>query len=90
MAQVVWTDAAIADLERIGDYIEAFSPLAAQRMAAKLAAAASSLETDPERGRPINNDRRELTIISPYLIRYRIKDDIVLVLEIRHGARRPE
>jgi plasmid stabilization system protein ParE len=90
LAQVVWTDAAIADLERIGAYIEAFSPLAAQRMASRLVAAALSLEEAPERGRPIGGDRRELAIIPPYLIRYRIQSDLVWVLEVRHGARRPD
>jgi toxin ParE1/3/4 len=90
LAQVIWTDVAIADLERIGAYIEAFSPLAAQRMAAKLVSAALSLEQAPERGRPISGDRRELAIIPPYLIRYRIYGDIVRVLELRHGARRPD
>jgi len=29
---------------------------------------------------------RELTIIHPYLIRYRVRNDTVLVLRIRHGA----
>ncbi len=87
MAQVVWTDAAIADLDRIGAYIEAFSPLAAQRMAARLIAAASRLEQAPERGRPISGGRRELVVIAPYVIHYSIEGDQVTVLEIRHGAR---
>ncbi len=90
MAQVVWTDAAVAVLERIGAYIEAFNPLAAQRVAAKLVAAALSLEDAPERGRPIGGERRELAVIPPYLIRYRVESDVVWVLEIRHGARRPD
>jgi plasmid stabilization system protein ParE len=87
LAEVVWTDAAIGDLERIADYIEAFSPLAAQRMAVRLIAAASSLELAPERGRSIGDGRRELVVITPYVVRYRIEGGRVLVLEIRHAAR---
>ena len=87
MAQIVWTDAAIADLDRIGAYIEAFSPLAAQRMAERLIAAAVSLEQTPERGRSIGGGRRELVVIPPYVIRYSIAGSEVIVLEIRHGAR---
>jgi plasmid stabilization system protein ParE len=67
LAEVVWTDAAIGDLERIADYIEAFSSLAAQRMAVRLIAAASSLELAPERGRSIGDGRRELVVITPYV-----------------------
>lgn len=88
VAEVVWTDAAIADLDRIAAYIRQFSPLASERMAARLISAALSLETAPERGRPISHDRRELTIIPPYLIRYRMTQGQVVVLEVRHGARR--
>jgi addiction module RelE/StbE family toxin len=87
LAQVVWTDSALADLDRIGAYIEAFSPQAAQRMAQRLFAVASSLEQHPDRGRPILGERRELVIVTPYLLRYRIMGDLVFVLEIRHGAR---
>ena len=90
MAQVVWTRGAARDLAAIRIYIAQFSPLAAQRLAARLVAAARSLETSPDRGRPITRDRRELTIIPPYLIRYLHAADRVLILEIRHGARDPE
>jgi plasmid stabilization system protein ParE len=29
---------------------------------------------------------RELAIVHPYLIRYRVRNDAVLILRIRHGA----
>jgi hypothetical protein len=35
----------------------------------------------------MSNSRRELVIVTPYSLRYRIVDDLVVVLEIRHGAR---
>ena len=61
--------------------------LAAQRMALRLRAAADSLRDYPERGRSIPGGRRELTIINPYLIRYRCDGEIVVILRTRHGAR---
>jgi len=90
VAEVVWTDTAISDLDEIVAYIEQDSPKAAERMADKIVLAASSLETAPERGRQISNGRRELTTIPPDLIRYRLTGDVLQILEIRHGARRPD
>jgi len=55
-------------------------------MAERLLAAADSLEEFAERGRPIDEGRRELTIIRPYLIRYRVAGDAVFILRIRHAA----
>ena len=89
MARVLWTEPARQDLEDIRSYIGRFSPLAAQRMAVRLRAAADSLREHPDRGRSIARGRRELTIIRPYLIRYRLDGEIVVILRIRHGARRP-
>jgi len=90
VAEVVWTDTAISDLDDIAAYIAQDSPKAAERMAEKIVMAALRLETAPERGRSISNGRRELTTIPPYLIRYRLTGDIMRILEIRHGARRPD
>ncbi len=90
LVRVVWTPSAIADLRAIRAYVAQFSPHAAQRLSARLTAAARGLETYPDRGRPITRGRRELTIISPYLIRYIHEEGRVIILEIRHGAREPD
>ncbi len=90
LVQVVWTRGAASELRTIRAYVAQFSPLAAQRLAARLVSAARSLETSPDRGRPISQGRRELTIIPPYLIRYAHAGDRVVILEIRHGAREPD
>ncbi len=78
------------ELRAIRAYVAQFSPLAAQRLAARLIAAARSLESAPDRGRRIGRDRRELAILAPYLIRYAREGDRVIILEIRHGAREPD
>jgi plasmid stabilization system protein ParE len=54
-----------------------------------LLAAADSLSEFAERGRPTHGGIRELTALSPYLIRYRIAGDTVFILRVRHGAQRP-
>lgn len=89
VAQVVWTRRALRNLEIIRAYISQFNPLAAQRMALRLLSAGQALEMQPDRGRRLSKGRRELTTIPPYLIRYRVDGELVAVLEIRHGARRP-
>lgn len=59
------------------------------QMAQQIKTVAYSLVEDSARGRRISQNRRELTVVYPYLIRYRIKGDTVTILEVRHGARRP-
>lgn len=82
-----WTDEAVANLETIAAYIEAFNPAAARRLAARLVEAAESLAKFPERGRSAGGELREWPLVYPYIIRYRVAGDTVLILRIRHGAR---
>lgn len=89
MVQVVWSRRALADLAAIRAYIDQFSPLAAQRMALRLKAAADSLDRFPDRGRPVAPSIRELTVINPYIIRYQVLADRVGIIRIRHGAQEP-
>ncbi|WP_397399869.1 type II toxin-antitoxin system RelE/ParE family toxin [Phenylobacterium sp.] len=86
MVQVVWSFRALADLAAIQGHIHQFRPLAAQRMAQRLKLAGDSLAEHPERGRPVG-ELRELATVSPYLIRYRVRLDVVQIVRIRHGAR---
>jgi plasmid stabilization system protein ParE len=79
-----------ANLAGIRAYIGQFSPLNAQRFSARLVRAVETLADSPDRGRSVSGGARELTVISPYIIRYRVDGDQVMVLGIRHGARRPE
>jgi len=60
------------------------------RLAERLSAAGDSLSFFPDRGRPVRGTGlRELTVVYPYIIRYRITADHVRILRVRHGARRP-
>lgn len=91
MAKVVWSDRALADIEAIVAYIVSqHSPIAAQRLAYRLLATGDMLEDNPDRGRSLPRGRRDLAVVTPYLIRYRVKGSQVVILEVRHGARRPD
>jgi len=86
---VILTRSAIADLRGIREYIRQFNPDAAARVAAALVAAVDRLRNLPDRGRGIGSSRRELLAVWPYVIRYRIDGEVVVVLRVRHGKRRP-
>lgn len=90
MRRIVWTDEAVGHLEAIVTYISAFNPDAAQRLAERLIAVADSLTEFSERGRDAGGGRREMTIVWPYVLRYRVEGETVFILRIRHGARREE
>lgn len=59
-------------------------------MAARLIAAGNSLSDFPERGRPASGGTRELVIVAPYVLRYRVIDDTAYILRVRHRARKPD
>ncbi len=90
MARVTWSRRALANLNAIFAYLYDANPDAAAAVFLDLREAAASLDLMPDRGRPVGGDRRELTHVRPYVVRYRVKGNGVEILEVRHGARRPE
>jgi toxin ParE1/3/4 len=86
--QVIWSPAALREISEIQRYIAQFNPRAAARLAEALLAAGDDLVTFPNRGRSVpGTTLRELTVIYPYIIRYRIAGDQVRILRVRHGRR---
>ena len=90
LRKIVWTDEAVGHLEAIVAYISAFNPAAAGRFGERLIAVADSLAEFPDRGRDGGDGRREMTTVRPYVLRYRVEADRVIILRIRHGARQEE
>jgi plasmid stabilization system protein ParE len=88
MVRVVWTRRAARDVRTIRAYVRQFAPIAADRLAERLFAAGNSLAEHPDRGRPLGKTRRELTIVWPYLLQYRLKAGAIEILSVRHGARK--
>ncbi|MBV9841573.1 MAG: type II toxin-antitoxin system RelE/ParE family toxin [Sphingomonadaceae bacterium] len=90
MLRIDWTDEAVGNLEAIVTYISAFNPAAAETLAGRLIELADSLAAFPNRGRDAGDGRREMTVVWPYVMRYRVDRETVLILRIRHGAREPD
>ena len=61
--------------------------MAATRLVRRLRDAAESLRDYPHRGRPAGGTRRDLIVVPPYIIRYRLLGDEVTILTVWHGAR---
>ncbi|MBX3561344.1 MAG: type II toxin-antitoxin system RelE/ParE family toxin [Sphingomonas sp.] len=87
MHKIVWTDEAIAHLEAIVTYVSVYDLAAAERLGRRLIELADSLAEFPNRGRHAGDGRREMTIVPPYVLRYRVDGERVIILRIRHGAR---
>lgn len=90
MRRIVWTDEASDNLEDIRRYIIQFNPAAARHLASRIVGATESLAHFPHRGRAIGDGLRQLALIYPYLIRYRVEGDTVFITGVRHGARAEE
>ncbi len=89
MTQVIWSPTALRQIEAIHDYIARDNPPAAIKMAELLYEAGSSLGVLPYRGRAVPGTRMRELIVLPYIIRYQVDGNRVLVVRVRHGARRP-
>ncbi len=82
--------AAIVEIDQIAAYVRVFDPKAAKGLADQLFALGDSLADFPNRGRVASNGARELLTVRPYILRYRVIGDEVVILRVRHGARRQD
>jgi plasmid stabilization system protein ParE len=90
MGEIRWTLQAAADLESITEYIAENSPHYACLFAIDVLSAVEQLTDFPHSGRIVPElaqaDIREL-LFGSYRIIYRVKNEIVEILTIFHGAR---
>jgi plasmid stabilization system protein ParE len=89
MSRVIFTRHAQADLRRLYEFLRKRSPGAAGRAKSAIVEAIGLLQAQPEAGRPIDDDFRELVIRfgkSGYLALYRYdgQTGMVGVTAIRH------
>jgi len=90
MAQVIWTEPALLDLNAIAEYIALDKPSAAANVVEKVFSSTERLEKFPASGRnpPELKDSRYLEIvIAPCRIFYRIEGDKVYILYIMRSER---
>jgi addiction module RelE/StbE family toxin len=89
VAQVIYVDEALRDLERLFDFLADDDPDAAARAIHHIREAVELLERHPLIGRPAEEGMRELVISygkSGYVALYEFveTEDVVLVLALRH------
>ena len=90
MPQVIFAPAAIRDLQRLRDFLRPKSPEAARRAGEAIRQGVKLLGSHPRIGRMVDDlpeDFREWLIEfgdSGYVARYRIGDEAVTILAIRH------
>ena len=89
MAQVIYAAEALADLERLGEFLLDHAPASAPAVLARVTAAIEIVSDHPLIGRRVEGELRELVILrgaSGYLALYRFDPvrDIVRLLRIRH------
>jgi plasmid stabilization system protein ParE len=90
MRRIVWSDEARENLQAIQSYVAEFNLSASRRLALRLVDLTESLGVLTDRGRLVRPNVRELTNVSPYIVRYVVLPDEVRIMWIRHSARRPE
>lgn len=91
MAQVVWAEPALQDLDAIADYIALDDPTAATHLVRKVFEKVDQLINFPETGtRPKELRRtpyRKLTV-SPILVYYRIEGRKIIIVHVVRGERK--
>jgi addiction module RelE/StbE family toxin len=89
--RVRYTPAALADREAIFEYLNEHSPQAARAVVGLIARRIDELAERPYKGRP--TDRKGIYTLwiapRPYRVFYRIDGEDVVIIHIRHTARRP-
>jgi plasmid stabilization system protein ParE len=89
--RVRYTKRAFADREAIFEYLNQQDPRAARNVKAFIKAKIDSLSHSPRRARIIKNLGVHALWLGryPYIVYYRVSGDVVSIIHIRHGARRP-
>ena len=85
-----YTPEAFADRERIFEYLRERSPGGARSVMASIRDAAKLLQDQPYSGYKTDDSDVRIKFITryPYKIFYRVRDDVVEIIHIRHTSRR--
>jgi addiction module RelE/StbE family toxin len=90
VAQVVWSEQAVQDLEEIYRFIARDSPAAAEITIERIRDATRQLLIFPQSGRAVPEVPTTLVrelIVPPFRVIYRIEGQSVGVITVLHGAR---
>jgi len=88
--RVRWTHRSLRSLDEITDHIARERPAAARTVAERIFAAIDRLGKHPASGRPgrVSGTRELVVPGTPFIVPYRVRDEVVEVLHVFHGARR--
>jgi toxin ParE1/3/4 len=90
MAQIIWTEPALFDLNEIAEYIALDKPGAARRLVNQVFKSVGQLEQFPELGRKppeLEGSIYREIIVNPCRIFYRPDQDKVYILHVMRGER---
>jgi toxin ParE1/3/4 len=90
MAEVVWTEPALAELNKIAEYIALDNYLAAQALVQKVFDSTDKLGLFPELGRTppeLHKSRYRELIVGPCRVFYRNTDDKIFILYVMRSER---
>lgn len=90
MAQIIWTEPALTDLNKIAEYIALDKISAAQRLVQHVFSSVERLEKFPESGRKppeLEHSKYRELIVGPCRIFYRIDQSKVYILYVMRGER---
>lgn len=90
MAEIIWAESALLDLEEIAEYIALDKYSAAQKLVQKVFSTVARLEQFPSSGRrppELENSRYREVIVGPCRIFYRVEKEHVYILYVMRGER---
>ncbi len=91
MAQIIWTEPALLDLNEIAEYIALDKPNAANNLVQKIFSKTERLEKFPESGRKppeLKKSRYREIIVDPCRIFYRAEQEKVYILYVMRSERK--
>lgn len=90
MAEVIWTDPALGELDAIADYIAIENPEAAKRLVGRIFARVEQLADYPRSGsmpRELKGSRYRQVVVPPCRVFYRQDGDRVYILYVMRAER---
>lgn len=84
-----WLDDAVDDLQSLRSYIAQDNAAAAGKVVKKILRSIDVLSEQPGIGRPgrVGNTRELIILGTPYIVPYRVRDNMIEILRVFHCAR---
>jgi toxin ParE1/3/4 len=86
--EIRWSPEAAEELERIVGYLQRDSPPAAAEIGRTIFDGVDDLRAFPHRGREgrIENTRELVFNLLPYIVVYRVKNEVIQIVRVYHAA----